>query len=320
VKLAYIFPGQASQFVGMGKDLWDRYPQVREHYERTNEILGMDIAQLSFQGPEEELVQTDNTQPAIFAHSLALYLLLKEEGLIPHMVAGHSLGEYSALVAAGALPYEETLRLVQLRGRLMKSAGQNWPGTMAAIIGLTSQQVEEICDQVAEVVQLANHNSPTQLVISGEVAGVQRAMELAKEAGAKRAVQLPVSGAFHSPLMEDARERLGEALNRAQFRVPEIPLVANVTAREIEDVDQVKDLLIRQLTSPVLWSDSVERMAEMGAEVFVEVGPGKVLRGLIRRIAPDIRTLGVDGVENLEAVSADLLGDATGSSPAEDGT
>jgi len=320
VKLAYVFPGQASQYVGMGKDLWDRYPQVKEHYQRTNEILGMDIARLSFQGPEEKLVQTDNTQPAIFAHSLALYLLLKEHGLVPHMVAGHSLGEYSALVAAGALTYEETLRLVQLRGRLMKQAGQNRPGTMAAIIGLSARQIEELCARVDQVVQLANHNSPAQLVISGEVAGVQRAMELAKEAGARRALRLPVSGAFHSPLMEDARERLAEALNNAPFIAPEIPLVANVTAREVEDVDQVRDLLMRQLTSPVLWSDSMERMAEMGAEVFVEVGPGKVLRGLMRRIVPDSRTLGVGGVESLEAAWADLLSDMTSSRPTEDQT
>lgn len=306
MKLAFVFPGQASQYVGMGKDLWDRFPQVKAHYELTNEILGRDIARLSFEGPQEELTQTDNTQPAIFAHSVALYRLLQDKGLTPFVVAGHSLGEYTALVAADVLSYETALPLVQLRGRLMKEAGQRRPGTMAAIIGLSAEQVQGLCAQAAEagVVQVANHNSPTQLVISGEVSGVQKAMFLAKEAGAKRVVSLPVSGAFHSPLMADVQEQLAAALEEAQFRPPTIPMVANVTAQVVDQPDQIKELLIRQLVSPVRWSESVEQMVNLGAELFLEVGPGKVLRGLLRRIVPQAQTLGVEGVAGLEAALA----------------
>ncbi len=303
MKLAMVFPGQASQFVGMGHDLYQAYPSVRALYEQTDQILNADITRLSFEGPEEELVRTENTQPAIFALSVALWQLLIDRGRKPFVVAGHSLGEYAALVAAGVFPYQEALPLVRLRGRLMQEAGRRRPGAMAAVVGLTGEDLTEICRQAADsgLVQVANLNSPGQLVISGEVPGVDRAMELAREAGARRVIRLPVSGAFHSPLMEYARQPLAEALEQMTMKAPQVPVVANVTAQPVEAADQISDLLIRQLISPVRWSESVERMAQMGAESFVEVGPGKVLQGLIRRTVPGIGISGVSDAGSLEA-------------------
>ena len=302
MKLAFIFPGQASQYVGMGQDLRDRFPEVKAHYDLTDEILGTEISHLSFHGPLEELTRTENTQPAIFAHSIAVLRLLQKEGLMPLVVAGHSLGEYTALVAAEVLPYETALPLVQLRGRLMQEAGEKRPGTMAAVIGLSADQVQELCARAVEagVVQVANINSPTQVVISGEASGVERAMILAKEAGAKRVIGLPVSGAFHSPLMASARESLAMALEKTEFREPRVPVVANVTAQVMEKPEHIRELLVQQLVEPVRWSQSVLKMVEMGMELCLEVGPGNVLQNLIRRIAPRVETMGVDGVESLE--------------------
>jgi len=303
MKLALVFPGQASQFVGMGQELSRAYPSVRELYRRTDEILGAPISRLSFEGPDEELVRTENTQPAIFALSVALWQLLDERGVRPVVTAGHSLGEYAALVAAGVFSYEQALPVVRLRGRLMQEAGRRRPGTMAAILGMSGEDLAEVCRQAssAGLVQVANLNSPGQLVISGEIQGVERAMELAREAGAKRVVRLSVSGAFHSPLMEDARQPLAEALGKMTMETPRVPVVANVTARPIESADQIPDLLVRQLISPVRWSESVTTMAGTGADHFVEIGPGKVLQGLIRRILPGTGVSGVSDPDSLKA-------------------
>jgi [acyl-carrier-protein] S-malonyltransferase len=303
MKLALVFPGQASQYVGMGQDLYQAHRSVRDLYDRTDQILKADISRLSFEGPEDQLVQTENTQPAIFALSMALWQLLDQRGVKPHVVAGHSLGEYAALVAAGVLSYEEALPVVHLRGRLMQEAGQRRPGAMAAVIGLTAEDLAEVCRSASTDgrVQLANYNSPNQLVISGEIQGVDRAMELAREAGAKRVVRLSVSGAFHSPLMEYARQPLAEALARLTWSRPQIPVVANVTAEPVERADEIPDLLVRQLISPVRWAQSIEKMAQMGAEKFVEVGPGKVLQGLLRRILPGMEVAGVGDTESLQS-------------------
>ena len=296
---AYIFPGQGSQYVGMARDFPEALPDAHALIEQADRTLGFPLSRVCFDGPEEELRQTRNTQPAIFLHSiLASRALQKSEA--PAMVAGHSLGEYSALVVAGALSFEDGLRLVRVRGELMQAAGESQRGTMAAIVGLGAEALQELCREAssAGVVQPANFNSPGQTVISGSVEGVHRAMELARERGAKLVKELVVSGAFHSPLMEEAREGLTRALEATTFHDATIPLYANVTAEPVTARETIRELLIRQLTAPVLWEQSVKNMIRDGATTFVELGPGKVLQNLVKRIHPGSALRGIDRVED----------------------
>ena len=294
--------------MGMGEDLYQRFPVVKDIYQRASKILNFDLAEVSFRGSEGELKQTRITQPAVFVHSIAVLRLLQNKGVQPDMTAGHSLGEYSALVAAEALEFEEALRLVKLRGELMQRAGEENPGTMAAIIGLEPEVVEETCRQAqsAGIVQPANFNSSGQIVISGSLPGVKRAMEIAEEKGAKKVVQLEVSGAFHSPLMESAKEGLKEALEKARIKEAKIPVYANVTASPVTDPDQIRGLLCEQLTSPVRWTESIQNMIAEGANRFIEVGPGRVLTGLLKRIDRKVKGVAVGDVESLEQCLEEL--------------
>lgn len=299
-----MFPGQGSQFVGMAKDLYDSFNSVRETYATAGEILGFDLANICFEGPEDELRQTRATQPAIFVHSVILSRFLKEKGWSFDMAAGHSLGEYSALCAANAFTFENGLKLVKARAELMQKAGEISPGTMAAVIGLDANTLNDICSQasVAGVVQIANFNSPSQIVISGTVAGVEKAMAVAREKGAKRVVQLVVGGAFHSRLMEFAISDLGQALDAVEVSSVDIPVYSNVTAQPVTRPDDIKDLLKRQLTSPVKWVDIIGNMIEDGATEFYEVGPGSVLTGLLRRINREVSGRAINSVEALESL------------------
>lgn len=280
---AYVFPGQGSQFSGMGKDLYDRSEKAKSLFEKANEILGFDITNVMFTGTDEELKQTKVTQPAIFIHSVVLAKI--SENFNPDMVAGHSLGEFSALVANGTLTFEDGLRLVSKRALAMQRACEINPSTMAAILGLDDAKVEEICKSISdEIVVAANYNCPGQLVISGSMKGIEIACQKMKEAGAKRALPLPVGGAFHSPLMEPAREELAEAIKSTNFSKPVCPVYQNVNALPATDINIIKENLIAQLTVPVRWTQSVQNMVSDGATEFVECGPGKVLQGLVKKI------------------------------------
>lgn len=289
---AYVFPGQGSQFSGMGKDLYENNTQARAMFEKANEILGFEITKVMFEGTDEELKQTDVTQPAIFLHSVILASTI--ENFQPDMVAGHSLGEFSALVAAGALSFEDALRLVAKRADAMQRACIISPSTMAAVLGLDDAKIEEICASIeGEVVVAANFNCPGQVVISGTHEGVRLAGEKLKEAGAKRVLLLPVGGAFHSPLMEPAREELAAAIESTAFTTPRCPIYQNVNAEAATDVATIKQNLISQLTAPVRWTQSVRAMVADGAVEFIECGPGKVLQGLVKKIASEVTTAGV---------------------------
>ncbi len=300
-KTAYIFPGQGSQYVGMGKDFFEHDPESRALFRHADEILGFGLSALCFDGPEEELRQTRNTQPAIFLQSMVA--LRKMTGRNPDMVAGHSLGEYSALVAAGALSFEDGLTLVRLRGELMQKAGDEQRGTMAAIVGLLPDAVEAICAEAssAGIVQPANFNSPGQIVISGSVEGVRKGMELAKARGAKLVKELVVSGAFHSPLMASARDGLKKKLDETPLHDAVIPVYTNVTAEPVTKAEDIRDMLNRQLTHPVRWEESIIHMVRDGADSFIEIGPGKVLQGLVKRIAAHVAVSGVDKYSDLVA-------------------
>jgi [acyl-carrier-protein] S-malonyltransferase len=286
----------------MGKDLCAQRPAAREVFTKADEILGIQLSKICFEGPEEELRQTKNTQPAIFVHSIALTRLIDGNGVA--MSAGHSLGEYSALVFAGAMAFEDGLKLVRLRGELMQKAGEEQQGTMAAVIGLEPSVVGEVCSVASAdgIVQCANFNSPGQIVISGSVNGVRKAMQLAKERGAKLVKELVVSGAFHSPLMQSAHDGLSNALATADIRDARIPVYANVSAKPVTTAAEIRSLLGQQLTSAVRWEESVHNMVAAGASAFVEVGPGKVLQGLVKRIESGAETRGVDTFADIEKI------------------
>jgi len=302
-KLAFLFPGQASQYCGMGRDLAANFPESKAVFDEADSALGFSITHTCFEGTEEALKLTENTQPGILTVSTAAYRALEKQGIVPDFVAGHSLGEYSALVAAGGLEFSAAVKLVRGRGKYMQEAVPAGQGAMAAILGLSPTEVADICKKAAEneVVSPANLNSPEQTVISGSAAAVKRAVEIATQSGAKRAVILPVSAPFHCALMMPAQQRLERDLRAAKFSALKIPLISNVDAQAITTDDEARDALIRQVTAPVRWLDSVREMIESGVTVFVEVGPGKVLTGLLRQIDRSVRVFNVEDSASLQS-------------------
>ena len=300
---AFVFPGQGSQYLGMGKDLADRFDEARLVFEEADGVLGFSLSRLCFEGPEEQLRLTEMTQPAMLTVSIALFRILEKRESVPDFVAGHSVGEYAALVATGGLGFHDAVRLVHQRGRFMQEAVPVGVGAMAAVLGLKLPEVREICQEAAcgEVVSPANINSADQIVISGHRQAVERATELARTQGARKVVPLPVSAPFHCELMKPAEERLSQVIEEISFRNLRVPLINNFEAREVRQASEAREGLIRQVSSPVLWSESIERLVKMGVSTFVEVGPGKVLQGLIRRIAPSVETINISNREQVES-------------------
>mgnify|MGYP001396199595 CR=1 FL=1 len=300
-KVAFMFPGQGSQDVGMGKAFYDQYDDVKELFHQANNLLNKDIVKLMFEGPKETLTETENAQPALLLTSIAIHRLLQKENIQPVMTIGHSLGEYSALVAAGAIALEEALPLVQMRGRLMEAAFPKGQGTMAAVLGLTQDEIQQALATLPEdeIVDMANINCPGQIVISGTKAGVEQASELLKEAGAKRVIPLNVSGPFHSRLMKPASEKFAEYLSKVTIKEAEVPVYANVTAEPVTKQDEIRDLLIQQLYSPVRFEESINNMMKEDIDAFVEVGNGKVLSGLVKKIDRKMQTFTIQDPESL---------------------
>ena len=306
VKIAFLFPGQGSQYVGMGKQFYDEYSFAREAYEQASDILGWDLARLSFEGPKSELTLTCHTQPAILVHSYIACTLLRERGFRASLTLGHSLGEYSALLAAEAIDFQTGVELVKKRGRFMHEAVPERGGAMAALLGIEREAAEAICEEVEGVVEVANYNAPGQYVLSGDKDAVESAARLATDKGARKAVMLPVGAPFHCSLLSEAAERMSEVLDGTQIDDPAIPVYANVTAQPVRKGKQVRELLKRQVRSPVRWEDAVRAAGEENPDVMVELGPGKVLSGLNRRILKDIPVNNVEDIQSLKKTVAAL--------------